>query len=51
MADTITIRTDEETERAIDVLNRGGSSRSGTPCSKQPAAANAPTRCAGKCSA
>ena len=28
MADTITIRTDEETERALDVLTRGGISRS-----------------------
>ena len=28
MADTITIRTDEETERALDVLTRGGLSRS-----------------------
>lgn len=27
MADTITIRTDEETERALDVLTRGGISR------------------------
>jgi hypothetical protein len=28
MADTITIRTDEETEHALDVLTRDGSSRS-----------------------
>ncbi len=28
MADTITIRTDDETERALDVLTRGGVSRS-----------------------
>jgi hypothetical protein len=28
MADTITIRTDEETEHALDVLTRGGVSRS-----------------------
>lgn len=28
MADTITIRTDEETEHALDVLTRGGTSRS-----------------------
>ena len=28
MADTITIRTDEETEYALDVLTRDGSSRS-----------------------
>ncbi|MFB6723713.1 hypothetical protein ACFCV3_26265 [Kribbella sp. NPDC056345] len=28
MADTITIRTDAETEHALDVLTRGGSSRS-----------------------
>jgi predicted transcriptional regulator len=28
MADTITIRTDEETERALDVLTREGVSRS-----------------------
>jgi predicted transcriptional regulator len=28
MADTITIRTDDETERALDVLTRGGGSRS-----------------------
>jgi hypothetical protein len=28
MADTITIRTDEETERALDVLTNDGSSRS-----------------------
>jgi predicted transcriptional regulator len=28
MADTITIRTDEETERALDVLTHGGLSRS-----------------------
>ena len=28
MADTITIRTDDETERALDVLTRGGISRS-----------------------
>ena len=28
MADTITIRTDEETEHALDVLTRGGISRS-----------------------
>jgi len=28
MADTITIRTDDETERALEVLTRGGASRS-----------------------
>ena len=28
MADTITIRTDDETEHALDVLTRGGVSRS-----------------------
>lgn len=28
MADTITIRTDEETEHALDVLTEGGTSRS-----------------------
>jgi predicted transcriptional regulator len=28
MADTITFRTDEETERALDVLTHGGISRS-----------------------
>jgi predicted transcriptional regulator len=28
MADTITIRTDDETERALDVLTTGGISRS-----------------------
>jgi Arc/MetJ-type ribon-helix-helix transcriptional regulator len=28
MADTITIRTDEETEHALDVLTRDGTSRS-----------------------
>jgi len=28
MADTITIRTDDETERALDVLTHGGISRS-----------------------
>jgi len=28
MSDTITIRTDEETERALDVLTHDGSSRS-----------------------
>jgi hypothetical protein len=28
MADTITIRTDEETERALEVLTHGGVSRS-----------------------
>ena len=28
MADTITIRTDEETEHALDVLTRNGGSRS-----------------------
>jgi hypothetical protein len=28
MADTITIRTDDETEHALDVLTRGGISRS-----------------------
>lgn len=28
MADTITIRTDEETEHALDVLTSGGASRS-----------------------
>ena len=28
MADTITIRTDDETEHALDVLTRGGASRS-----------------------
>ncbi|MBV9204255.1 MAG: hypothetical protein JO037_02365 [Actinobacteria bacterium] len=28
MADTITVRTDEETERALGVLTRDGSSRS-----------------------
>jgi predicted transcriptional regulator len=28
MADTITIRTDDETERALDVLTHGGTSRS-----------------------
>ena len=28
MADTITIRTDDETERALDVLTHDGSSRS-----------------------
>lgn len=28
MADTITIRTDGETEHALDVLTRGGASRS-----------------------
>jgi predicted transcriptional regulator len=28
MADTITIRTDDETERALDVLTHGGVSRS-----------------------
>ena len=29
MANTITIRTDDETEHALDVLTRGGVSRSG----------------------
>ena len=28
MADTITVRTDDETEHALDVLTRGGVSRS-----------------------
>jgi hypothetical protein len=28
MADTITIRTDDETEHALDILTRGGISRS-----------------------
>ena len=28
MADTITVRTDDETERALDVLTQGGVSRS-----------------------
>ena len=28
MADTITIRTDDETERALEVLTHGGISRS-----------------------
>jgi hypothetical protein len=28
MADTITVRTDDETERALDVLTQGGISRS-----------------------
>jgi len=28
MADTITIRTDDETEHALEVLTRGGASRS-----------------------
>jgi hypothetical protein len=28
MADTVTIRTDDETEHALDVLTRGGISRS-----------------------
>jgi hypothetical protein len=35
MADTITIRTDDETEHALDVLTHGGVSglpRSGKPC-------------------
>jgi hypothetical protein len=52
MADMITIRTDEETEHALDVLTREGIARPaaiGRPCSTRPTSANAQPGCAGKC--